>query len=309
MKSLSNVLVVAASFLLAATASAFTCPSTPSGTVYFRAGDELRAVNTATNAITTSTLTRAGVDRNAMAWDRATGSVYASGGGTDNSVATLNNDGTFTLSTFSLSSAGFAGGTALPGSRWLVAAQPDSYEVRSVAPGSGFGALLASGTFSPTTNGGVSGDLAYRSSDNRVYFIGPISSPTRIGWIDPTTFAVTYGPTIAWPSSATATGAGPLGFDADGNLFAQITTTGSVHTFFKFSAGAIGAASGTVAPQVIGSATAISGTDGFSCVPTPDTPVPTLGQWSLWGLALLMMVVVASQRRVSRKSIGGDQGV
>jgi hypothetical protein len=299
-----SVIILAA--LVSVTAHAFTCPATPTGTVYFRAGDELRVIDTATNALSVIALIRAGVDRNAMGWDPLSRAVYATGGGTDSSVATLNNDGTFSPSSFNTApNVGFAGGTMLPDGRWFIATQSDLYQVRSVVAGAGFGSLLSTGTISPTAGGGISGDVAYRSSDNRIYFIGPGSNPNRVSWIDPTTFAVTQGPLIAWPSGSVSTSAGPLGFDALGNLFTQ-QTTGVNHTFFKFDAATLGGASSTtITPIIIGSRAVFAGTDGFSCLPevvsapTPALTVPTLGmgwQWFL-GACLLMMALLALPRK------------
>ncbi len=276
----------------------WTCTS---DTFYAIRGNGVNVIDVPTAAVTPLINLPVGLKLNAAGYNPVSKLVYAmalSESSPSTAARVINPDGTVEDVSAAVPLTGivgraFAGGTFTADGYWLIAngeGQIATIDLTSpLSPD--FGTAISVGT---TGIAWLSGDMAYRKSDDRVYFTtwqGTTASPMRVGWISGADFVAggvvtpTYGPEVTTPTTVGHTS----GFDRDGNLWMTVgTAAGDV--LWKLAAADLDAP-GPIIPTVIpGVIVAGSGSDGFSCIApavvSVDPPVnPVIGFAGEEGLA------------------------
>jgi len=198
----------------------------------------------------------------------------------------------------------YAGGTFTSDGYWLLAngaGQVATIDLTS--PASPFyGTAISVGT---TGVPWLSGDMAYRASDDRVYFTtwGAGPGTIRVGWIQRAAFVAggaivpTFGPTVLSPSPLQINSGAASGFDSNGNLWMSTTTDapgvppGSVNVLWRLDGAALTGANPIIPTVITGVVQPGSGSDGFMCFGAANVPeVPTLPAAGLSGEANLGML-------------------
>lgn len=191
----------------------------------------------------------------------------------------------------------YAGGTFTSDGYWLLAngaGQVATIDLTSPASPS-YGTAITVGT---TGVPWLSGDMAYRASDDRVYFTtwGAGPGTIRVGWIQRAAFVAggaivpTFGPTVTSPSPGQTNVGAMSGFDSNGNLWmSTVTDTGIV--LWRLDGAALTGANPIIPTVITGVVPALSGSDGFMCFGAAQVPgVPTLPAAGLSGEANLGML-------------------
>jgi len=185
----------------------------------------------------------------------------------------------------------FAGGDFDAEGNWLLASgQGSTATVDLTDPASAtYGQVISQGF---TNVAWLSGDLAYREADDRVYFATwntPAETTPRFGWISRADFIAganpttpTFGAPIVLPAGVTGIVGWKLGFDSNGDLWASTNTfvPAGGEPVWRFD-GDLLAGTEPLAPEFIVEGNVPntgSGSDGFMCradVELPTTPNPT----------------------------------
>lgn len=228
---------------------------------------------------------------NAIALHPLTDVVYANNVGSPvgSNARVINPDGTVedvsaTVPFTNAPTTGYAGGTFTPDGHWLLAdssgrfANVDLTDLLSPT----YGQVVYQGTIRDTSGGvasrWLSGDMAYRDSDDRVYFTTwgttkQVGSIPRAAFFSNADIVPDFGPTVVVPGGVSTSGAAS-GFDSAGNLWMStnlITSPATVppeQSVWRLDAAAL---TGTD-PIIPANPTTMptgSGTDGFMCFAAP----------------------------------------
>ena len=258
-------------------------------TFVVRRGATLTLVDVATGAITNGPNLSVPPpnDTNAIARHPLTGVVYAvdvTGPGPNSTIArVINPDGTVenvsaTVPMTGLSASDYAGGTFTDDGHWIVANGAGQITVVDLTTPSSptYGTTVANASFGLPW---LSGDMAYRASDNRIYFIAwstALAPIPRVGWISMASVmaggpvTATFGPNITLPSGVFGVAGSSLGFDGSGDLWFHGAAVPGGNIIWSFDGNDLTAA-GPIAPTVVpGLVQTGSGSDGFMCTASAD---------------------------------------
>lgn len=269
---------------------------------------------------------------NAIARHPITGVVYANevGARVGSNARVINPDGTVedvsaAVPLTNETTTGYAGGTFTNDGYWLLADASGNFATvdltNPLSPT--YGTVVYQGVIRNTAGGVVSrwlsGDMAYRASDDRVYFTtwNADGFNTQVGSIPRSSFFGTadivpnFGPTVTVPGAASTSGAAS-GFDSAGNLWmsTNLTTVPAQQSLWRLDSAALTG----IAPIIPANPVKLligTGTDGFMCFapPAPATADPALAATGkapevmsiVGGVAALLlgaaMIIFAGARR------------
>lgn len=233
---------------------------------------------------------------NAIARHPLTGIVYANnvGSAVGANVRVINPDGSVEDASVDVpftngTRTGYAGGTFTPDGYWLLADASGNFATVDLTnPASPtYGTVVYQGAILDSVSPRVgsrwlSGDMAYRTSDNRVYFTTwgatkQVRSIPRASFFANADIVPDLGPTVVVPGGVNTSGAAS-GFDSAGNLWMStnlITSPATVppeQSLWRLDATALTGTDPIIPANPLTMLTA-SGTDGFMCIAPAPAPI------------------------------------
>lgn len=198
------------------------------------------------------------------------------------SARRLNTDGSLvdisaTVPVTGLTNAPLAGATFDAVGNWLVATEMGDAFVVDLVPGSPtYGTVTATGLMALPIGGYMSGDMAYRASDDRIYFVAfatdafpataaQVYSISRSAFIAGGTLTPVAGPMLNVGNGGLVSGSA-LGIDSAGNLWFSTRLSNSTAQTYVFAAADLTQSSATtISPISTYAAPSGSSGDGFFC--------------------------------------------